>query len=291
MPPQLRLHFIVFLWGFTAVLGKLIGLGAYHLVWYRMLFASIFLISFVAFFQKQSFFINRNLALKLIGIGSLMAIHWVLFFQSIKVSNVSIALACISTATLFAAFIEPIVFRRHIDWTEIVLGVIITTCMLLIFKTEMKYKEGIIYGILCAVFGAIFSVFNGRMHGQTSSANIITYEIFGGFLMLTIYYLFSGNLKGVFLISMEDFWWTLLLASVFTAYPMFESIRLMRHISPFTLILAVNLEPIYGIVLAYFIFGESEHMSPMFYIASGVMILAIILNGILKTKKKKQPIL
>lgn len=287
MPPQLRLHFIVFLWGFTAILGKLIGLDAYQLVWYRMLFASIFLIGFVSLFQKQSIFINRNLALKLIGIGGLMAIHWVLFFQSIKVSNVSIALACISTSTLFAAFIEPLVFRRRIDWTEIVLGIVITACMLLIFKTEMHYKEGIIYGILCAVFGATFSIFNGKIHEQTSSANIITYEIFGGFLMLTVYYLFSGNLEGIFLISTKDFWWTLLLASVFTAYPMFESIRLMRHISPFTLILAVNLEPVYGIVLAYFIFGDSEHMEPMFYIASGVMILAIILNGIIKTAKKK----
>ncbi|RIY38108.1 DMT family transporter [Capnocytophaga canis] len=285
MPPQLRLHFIVFLWGFTAVLGKLIGLDAYHLVWYRMFFTSIILIGFVAMFQKQSIFIERSLAVRLIGIGSLMAIHWLLFFQSIKVSNVSITLSCISTATLFAAFIEPLVFRRRIDWTEIVLGIVITTCMLLIFKTEMRYKEGIIYGILCAIFGAVFSVFNGRVHGKTSSANIITYEIFGGFFMLTIYYLFSGDLEGVSHISVNDFWWTLLLASVFTAYPMFESIRLMRHISPFTLILAVNLEPVYGIILAYFIFGESENMNPIFYVASGVMILSIILNGIIKNRR------
>ncbi|GIM52702.1 permease [Capnocytophaga cynodegmi] len=286
MSAQLRLHFIVFLWGFTAVLGKLISLDANHLVWYRMGLTSVFLIAFIAFFQKESIFVRRDLAVKLVGVGSLMAIHWLLFFHSIKVSNVSITLACISTATLFVAFIEPLVFRRRIDWTEILMGVVITACMLLIFKTEIRYKEGIIYGILCAFFGALFSVFNGRLHGQTSSGNIITYEIFGGFLILTLYFLFTDNLVGVGTISLNDFWWTLLLASVFTAYPMFESIRLMRYISPFTLVLAVNLEPVYGIFFAYLIFSESEHMSVVFYLASAMMILAIVLNGIIKARKR-----
>lgn len=286
MSAQLRLHFIVFLWGFTAVLGKLISLDANHLVWYRMGLTSVFLIAFIAFFQKESIFVRRDLAVKLVGVGSLMAIHWLLFFHSIKVSNVSITLACISTATLFVAFIEPLVFRRRIDWTEILMGVVITACMLLIFKTEIRYKEGIIYGVLCAFFGALFSVFNGRLHGQTSSGNIITYEIFGGFLILTLYFLFTDNLVEVGTISLNDFWWTLLLASVFTAYPMFESIRLMRYISPFTLVLAVNLEPVYGIFFAYLIFGESEHMSVVFYLASAVMLLAIVLNGIIKARKR-----
>lgn len=288
MPPQLRLHIIVFLWGFTAILGKLITLDASHLVWYRMLFTSVFLIFFVSLCQKESIFIRKELALKLVGIGSLMATHWLFFFHSIKVSNVSIALACISTATLFVALIEPIVFRRRLDWSEIILGIVIAVCMLLIFKTEMKYKEGIIYGIICAIFGAVFSVFNGKVYGKTSSGNIITYEIFGGFLMLTLYFLCTGNLTNVTNISNHDFWWILLLASVFTAFPMFESIRLMRYISPFTLVLAVNLEPVYGILFAYFIFGESEHMSPIFYVASAVMICAIIINGIIKANRNKR---
>lgn len=288
MPPQLRLHIIVFLWGFTAILGKLITLDASHLVWYRMLFTSAFLIFFVSLYQKESVFIRKELALKLVGIGSLMATHWLFFFHSIKVSNVSIALACISTATLFVALIEPIVFRRRLDWSEIILGIVIAVCMLLIFKTEMKYKEGIIYGIICAIFGAVFSVFNGKVYGKTSSGNIITYEIFGGFLMLTLYFLCTGNLTNVTNISNHDFWWILLLASVFTAFPMFESIRLMRYISPFTLVLAVNLEPVYGILFAYFIFGESEHMSPIFYVASAVMICAIIINGIIKANRNKR---
>lgn len=287
MSAQARLHFIVFLWGFTAILGKLIALDANHLVWWRMGLTSVLLISSVCLFQKESIFVRRDLAVKLIGVGSLMAIHWLFFFHSIKVSNVSIALSCLSTATLFVAFIEPFVFRRRIDWTEILMGIVITVCMLLIFKTEIQYKEGIIYGILCALFGAFFSVFNGKLHGKTSSANIITYEIFGGFLMLTFYFLFTGDLSGIETISQKDFAWTLLLASVFTAFPMFESIRLMRYISPFTLVLAVNLEPVYGIFFAYLIFGESEHMSVLFYLASAIMLLAIVFNGIVKAKKSK----
>lgn len=287
MPVQIRLHFIVFLWGFTAILGKLISLDASHLVWYRMLFASVFLIFFTSIFQKESIFISRSSALKLIGIGCLMAFHWLFFFLSIKVSNVSITLACISTATLFTAFIEPIVFRRKIDWTEIAMGVVITACMLLIFNAEAQYKEGIFYGIICAILGATFGVFNGRVNKLTTSANAITYEIFGGFLVLTLYFLITGELSGVEEISMRDFGWVLLLASVFTAFPMFESIRLMKHISPFSLILAVNLEPVYGIIFAYFLFNETEKMSPIFYIAAFVMIFAIILNGIIKAKRKK----
>lgn len=288
MPVQFRLHFIVFLWGFTAIFGKLISLEAFELVWWRMLFTSVFLLFFTSVFQKESIVISRKSALKLIGIGCLMTLHWLFFFRSIKVSNVSIALSCISTATLFTAFIEPIVFRRKLDWSEIAMGVVITACMLLIFKTETQYKEGIFYGILCAILGAIFGVFNGKSNELTTSANVITYEIFGGWLMLTLYFLVTGRLFEFETISTTDLSWTLLLASVFTAYPMFESIRLMKHISPFTLVLAVNLEPVYGIIFAYFLFNESERMSPVFYIASLVMISAIITNGIIKARKKRK---
>ena len=286
MSAQIRLHFIVFLWGFTAILGKLITLSASHLVWWRMLLTSVCLLLFIVIFQKKNIFINKSLIIKLIGAGSVIAIHWLFFFESIKTSNVSIALSCLSTTTLFVALIEPLIFRRKIDWAEILLGIITLSCMLLIFKTETQYTQGIIYGIIGAAFSALFSVLNGKLQGSTTSGNIIFYEVFGGFLVISLYFLFTNELEGIFSISKSDFWWVFLLASLFTAYPMFESIRLMRYISPFTLILAVNLEPIYGILFAYFIFGVSEHMNPMFYIASCFMILAVIANGILKARKK-----
>ena len=285
-----RLHLIVFLWGFTAILGKLIHANAEVLVFYRMLFASVFLYLFIRIIKKDSIKISKKLLLKLVGIGSLMAFHWLFFFSSIKVSNVSIALSCLGTSTLFAALLEPLIFKRKIDVSEIVMGIVIVICISLIFKVEFQYKLGIIYGLICALLGTIFSVFNGKLYGKTSSGNIIFYEIFGGFLVISLYYVFSGQISQIGEISYRDLALLTLLASVFTAYPMFESVNLMKYISPFTLILTVNLEPIYGIILAFFIFGESEKMSAVFYGASLVMILAIVINGVIKARKKSKEI-
>ena len=285
-----RLHLIVFLWGFTAILGKLIHANAEVLVFYRMLFASVFLYLFIRIIKKDSIKVSKKLLLKLVGIGSLMAFHWLFFFSSIKVSNVSIALSCLGTSTLFAALLEPLIFKRKIDLSEIVMGIVIVICISLIFKVEFQYKLGIIYELICALLGTIFSVFNGKLYGKTSSGNIIFYEIFGGWLVISLYYVFSGQISQIGEISYRDLALLTLLASVFTAYPMFESVNLMKYISPFTLILTVNLEPIYGIILAFFIFGESEKMSAVFYGASLVMILAIVINGVIKARKKSKEI-
>lgn len=280
-----RLHLIVFLWGFTAILGKLIDVNAQILVFYRMLFAAFFLFVFIRFFKRDSLKISRKLLIQLSIIGGFMAFHWLFFFHSIKVSNVSIALSCLSLSTLFAAILEPIIFKRKIDLSEVIMGIVIVICMGMIFKTEFHYKEGIFFGILTALFGTIFSVFNGKIYGKTSSGNIIFYEIFAGFLILSVFYLVTGQISQLNEISYRDLSLILLLASVFTAFPMLESIKLMKYISPFTLILTVNLEPVYGIILAFFIFGDSEQMSPVFYIASLIMILAIVANGVIKARK------
>lgn len=282
-----RLHLIVFLWGFTAILGKLIHTEASALVFYRMLFASGFLFIYLRIVKKRSIHVSKKLLIQLFGIGSLMAIHWLCFFYSIKVSNVSIALSCLATSTLFASFIEPLVYRRKIDFAEVLIGVIIVICIAVIFQAELKYKIGIIAGIACAFFGTLFSVLNGKMFGKTSSGNIIFYEIFGGWFLISLFFLATGSIFTFNEISFRDLALLLILASAFTAFPMFESVNLMKYISPFTLILTVNLEPVYGIIFAYFIFGDSEHMSPVFYLASLVMILSIVANGIIKAKKKK----
>ena len=275
------------MWGFTAILGKLIHANAPVLVFYRMLFAAGFLFIFLRIFKKESLKVSRKIFFQLATIGLFMGLHWLCFFYSIKASNVSIALSCLSLSTLFASILEPLVFKRKIDTSEVIMGVVIVACILLIFKTEFQYKIGIMYGVLCAIFGTIFSVFNGKMFGKTSSGNIIFYEIFSGWFILSVFYLLSGQIFQMNEISYRDIALIGLLASVFTAFPMLESVKLMKYISPFTLILTVNLEPIYGIILAFFIFGESEHMSPIFYIASLVMILAIVANAIIKTKKLK----
>ncbi|MHA6696325.1 DMT family transporter [Chryseobacterium sp. A301] len=280
-----RLHLIVFLWGFTAILGKLIHANAQVLVFYRMLLAAVFLYVFLRIFRKQSLSISKKLFFQLAGVGTFMGLHWLFFFYSIKVSNVSIALSCLSLSTLFAALLEPLVFKRKMDLSEIIMGVVIVACMYLIFSTEFQYKEGIFFGILTALFGTIFSVFNGKLYGKTSSGNIIFYEILCGWAVLSVIFLFTGQLGDMGNISTRDLILVTILAGFFTAFPMFESIKLMKYITPFTLVLTVNLEPVYGIILAYFIFGDSEHMSPIFYVASLVMILSIVVNGIIKTRR------
>lgn len=283
----IRLHLIVFLWGFTAILGKLIQIDAASLVFFRMLFTAVFLYLYLKIYKKENLSIDKKNLIRLVSIGSVMAAHWFFFFESIKVSNVSIALSCLSLSTLFAAFIEPLVFKRKIDWVEIIIGVVIVACISLIFNAEIKYKLGIFYGVLCSLCGAIFSVLNGKMFGKVSSGKIIFYEIFGGWAIISIIFLVTGQLSLFNEISWKDYTLVVLLASLFTAYPMFESIKLMKYISPFTLILTVNLEPIYGIILAFFIFGASEHMSPIFYIASAVMILSIVVNGLIKSRRRR----
>lgn len=284
---QFRLHLIVFLWGFTAILGKLITVDAMVLVFYRMLFAAGFLYLYIRVIKKQSMSVSRKTFLQLIGIGGLMGFHWLTFFHSIKISNVSIALSCLSTVTLFVSIIEPIVYKRKVDWFELLIGLIIVGCILLIFNAEFEHKLGIMFGVLCAFLGATFTVLNGKMYGKTSSENVIFYEIFGGWAIVSIFILLTGDISTVGEVSTTNIVLLLVLASIFTAYPMLESIKLMKYISPFTLALTVNLEPVYGIILAFFIFGKSEHMSPIFYIASFVMILAIVANGVVKAKRKK----
>lgn len=286
---QFRLHLIVFLWGFTAILGKLITVDALELVFFRMLFAAIFLYIFIRVVKKQSMKVSRKLFLQLIGIGGLMGGHWLCFFYSIKISNVSIALSCLATVTLFVSVLEPIVYRRKLDWVELLLGLVIVSCISLIFNVEFEHKMGIIFGIICAALGATFTVFNGKLYGKTSSENIIFYEIFGGWILVSLFLLVSGDITSVAAIDTKNIILLIVLAGLFTAYPMLESVRLMQYISPFTLALTVNLEPVYGIVLAYFIFGKSEEMSPVFYGASAVMILVIVVNGIVKARRKKLP--
>lgn len=285
-----RLHLIVFLWGFTAILGKLITAEAQVLTFFRMGIAALFLFIYIRVIRKDNLNVPRKLLFGLVGVGGFMALHWLCFFHSIKVSNVSIALCCLSLSTLFTSILEPIVFKRKIDVSEVIMGIVIVACMAVIFNIELRYKEGIFFGIFTALFGTVFSVFNGKLYGKTSSGNIIFYEILGGFMLISLFYLLTGQISEVADITTRDLALITILAGVFTAYPMLESVSLMKYISPFTLVLTVNLEPVYGIILAFFIFGESEQMSPVFYVASFVMITAIIINGVLKSRMAKQTI-
>jgi drug/metabolite transporter (DMT)-like permease len=282
----LHLHLIVFIWGFTAVLGKLISLHALDLVWYRMLLAIFFMLAYVVI-KKESLKIPPRAFVGLLLSGIVIASHWFTFYQAIKVSNISITLACLSTGAFFASLLEPIFYKRKIIWYEVVLGLLVILGLLIIFNVETRYKEGIILALTSALLSALFSIINGKYAKEHNPIIISTYELIGGFIFLTIYLFFSSRLTpSFFSISTNDFLWLLLLSSFCTAYAFSASIKVMKYLSPYTVMLTINLEPIYGIILAVLIFNDTEEMNSMFYIGALVILSTVILNGILKSRKK-----
>lgn len=283
----LHLHIIVFIWGFTAVLGKLISLQALDLVWFRMILAVIFMAIYILY-SKQSLKIPLKIFIGFMISGIIIAAHWFTFYEAIKVSNISITLACLSTGAFFASILEPIFYKRKIIWYELVFGLVVIAGLLLIFNVESHFKTGIFLGITSAFLSALFSVINGKFAKEYNPNCISFYELSGGVFFLSIGMFFSDKFTASFFtISTNDFFWLLLLSSVCTAYAFSASVKVMKFLSPYTVMLTINLEPIYGIILALLIFKESENMNPLFYIGALIILSTVILNGILKNKKEK----
>lgn len=283
---QARLQFIVLLWGFTGVLGKLIETSAIPLVWFRVTVAGIVLFMILKL-KRIDLKISRKDLVLLLGIGVVIGLHWMAFFGAIKVSNVAVALSTLSTGALFSALLEPIFFKRKINFSEIILAVIVSGCILLIYNASPDYWLGIVLGVTCSFLSALFSVTNAKIYTRFPAYKIMYYEMIGGWIVVCIALLFTNDVSAIFSVSLKDLGLLLLLGSLFTAYPMTESVSLMKNVSPFTLLLNVNLEPVYGIILAYFIFGESEKMTSLFYVATVIMLLAIVINSIIKSKSNK----
>jgi len=255
-----KLHFIVFILGFTAILGKLIEIPAIELVWYRMMFAFIAVFFFLKF-RSINFAVPRKELLKIVATGLIVAAHWIFFFHSIKVSNVSVALGCLSSGTLFASILEPLIERRKISWLEIVIGIIIIFAIYIIFQFEMRYYLGIIFSIICAFLSSLFTVINKNLTAR-NNANVITfYEMIAGFAGVSIYMLLSKNISEIQLtLTWNDFIFLALLGTVCTAYAFVATVDIMKQLSAYTIVLSINLEPVYGILLAFFIFGKNNQL-------------------------------
>ena len=283
---HLQLHLIVFIWGFTAVLGALITVKEASLVWYRMLFASVFLIIYLMF-TKKSLILPFKEILKLIGVGFLIAVHWIYFFKAINISNVSITLAMFSLGAFMASILEPIFYNRKILWYEVLFGLIIIAGLYIIMQVEIKYIDGILCALFSIFIGVVFTLLNGKLIQKHDSNVIAFYEFLAGFLFVTIYLLFENKFNSSFFeISFNDLMLILILSSVCTAYAFTASIKVMKKLSPYTVMLTTNLEPVYGIFLAYFIIGGNEKMSFSFYIGSVIILITVIINGIMKNFNK-----
>lgn len=282
----LHLHVLVFIAGFTAILGKLISIEAVSLVWYRMIIASVLMFIYIKI-AKVNISVDRRSLFRFAFAGVIIALHWITFFGAIDVSNVSIALAMFSTGAFFASFIEPIIYKRKIIWYEIIFGIIVIVGIYIILQSEMKYIYGILLGISSAFFSSLFAVLNGKFLEKHSATKISFYEFLSGVIFISIFIAFFGNgfSAAYFNLSASDFGYLFILASVCTTYAFIASIYVMRYISPYTVVLTYNLEPIYGIILALLIFPETEKMAPNFYYGAFIILGTVLLNGVLKNRK------
>lgn len=267
-------------------MGALISLDALPLVWFRMLFAVGF-IGIYIYFKKLSIRITPKVLLQFIFSGLIIALHWFTFFHAIKISNISITLACLSTGALFASLLEPILYGKKIVYYEVFFGLLVVIGLYIIFKVEGNYLWGMLTALTSAFLSALFAVINSKLVQKHDPTVISFYELSGGVIFFTFLLLATQSFSSdFFMLSPKDFMYLMILSSVCTAYAFIASTGVMRFLSPYTVMLTINLEPIYGIILAVLIFEEKEKMSFEFYIGAFIILLTVILNGVIKSRKK-----
>ncbi len=283
------LHLIVFIWGWTAILGKAIELPALQLVWLRMpiALAGIFLYMIL---RRHNLITDVKKLSIYFGLGMIVALHWICFYAAIKESNVSVTLACFSTGSLFSAFIEPFFFKRKVRVYEVVFGLMVVAALIMIFRVETQYTFGIVLGILAALTSSIFGVFNGILMRNGHNGPLVSlYEMTGGFIGMSIYVLIAHPWDGgLFTMTTQDFWLLLLLGLLCTSIPFLISLHILKTISPYTVSLTLNLETLYGIIFAYFIFHEDKQLTGTFYVGSAIILSTIFINGWIKMREKKK---
>jgi drug/metabolite transporter (DMT)-like permease len=280
----LLLHFIVFIWGFAPILGRFITCDTYPLVWYRILITIITMFLYLKM-ARINYAIDRRTFLQLAGIGAIIAAHWLCFYGAIKVSNISVTMVAFSTGTLFSSIIEPILYKRKIRLYEVIIGLIIIAGISFIFHIETKYRLGIILGVLAALGSAIFSVMNGLMVKRVEAAVISFYELTTAFISLSFYILAVGKFdRHFFALDNQAILGLAILSLVCTVFPFITSVNLFKYISPYTQVLTVNLETVYGIIWAILFYDENTELTPGFYIGVLIILIAVFLNPLIKAK-------
>ena len=285
----LQLHASVFLAGFTGILGLLIDLNEGLLVWYRLLLASVamwILFSITGKLQK----ISLKDIIKLTGIGFLAAIHWVTFYGSIKYANVSVALVCFSSVGFFTALAEPILLRTKIKWIEVLLGLLVIAGIFIIFHFDPKYKVGIILGVICALLMAFVMIFIRQFVQRINSETILTYQLSGGLVSLSLLMPFYLKLFPTEYIipDLNDWLWLLVLALFCSVLAFMLSVNALKKLSAFTVNLSFNLEPVYGILLAFIFFGESKQLGWSFFTGFALISLSLIIHVWMLFKQQRK---
>lgn len=275
----IQLHIAVFLAGFTGILGVLISLNEMQLVWYRIMITVVSLLVLLKI-KKTSLALPLKTKNRLLGIGTIIALHWVAFYGSIKLSNVSIGLVCFSAVGLFTAILEPLIVTKKVKWVEIVLGLISLAGIYLIFHFDARYQTGILVGLISALLAAFFSVLN-KKHVETAAPHIMMlYELSGGLALLTLLmplyvYFFP---KAALLPTVQDWGWLIILSWLCTIIAMQLMFKSLKTVSAFTQNLSLNLEPVYAIIMAFVFFHENEKLHVSFFYGVGLIILSVVLQ-------------
>jgi drug/metabolite transporter (DMT)-like permease len=283
----LLMHFVILIFGFTGILGKLITIEAIPLVFWRTLIGGGAIYVWLKVRRKVSKKSTSDI-LKMGGIGLLVAIHWITFFASIKISNVSVALTMLATSPMFIGFLEPLIFKRKIDWRELTVAAVVLVGVGTIFSFNTTYHEGMILGIISAFFASLFATLNGVLIKTHDASNISLVELLTASAAIFILLFFTGEVNWeLFVLSSQDWFWITILALVATSFAFIAFTSVMKVLTPFTTSVAINLEPIYSIILAVIIFGDEEIMGTRFYIGASIIIGAVFLNSLLKRKSRK----
>ncbi len=278
----LQLHIAVFLAGFTGILGRLISLNEGMIVWYRLLFTAVtmwFLFSLMKKLQR----IPVNDILKISGVGFIAAMHWVTFYGSIKYSNVSVALVCFSSISFFTALFEPLILKKRVNITELFLGLLTMTGIYIIFHFDTQFKTGIIIGLVSALLASLFPIYNREFLKRINVETMLTWQQTGGFIVLSIllpFYLQQFPATDFFPVQ-EDLVWLLVLSWFCSVIAFRLSANALKRLSAFTVNLTYNLEPVYGILLAFAVYKENAFLSKWFYIGFAVIAAALIIHIIL----------
>ena len=286
----LQLHLAVFFAGFTGILGRLITLNEGLLVWYRLLIsAATMWVLFLLMKRIQK--IPSIEILKITGVGFIAAMHWVTFYGSIKSANsVSVGLVCFSSVGFFTALLEPLIFKKRIDVVELLLGIVVMIGIYIIFRFDARYQTGIIIGIISAILGSLFPIYNKLLLQRVNVETLLSYELTGGFLVLTallpVYLNYFPTQQ--FLPGWSNFLWLLVLSWICSVWAFQLSANALKKLSAFTVNLTYNLEPVYGILLAFMIYHENKELSRWFYIGFSLIGFALIIHVLMLRKKEKK---
>ncbi len=287
----LLMHFVVLAWGFTGVLGKLIHLEFYRIVFFRMAIAGLTLLLFLWFRKKRFLIKDRRSLLKVVGVGVIVVLHWLTFYKAIQVSSVSLGVLCLSTTALHVSWLEPLVMRRKFSWMEFVLGLLVIGGVMVVTSSiDGSQLAGLAWGLLAALLSACFAVFNARLNKDgIPSASITLYEMLTGAIILFIGLSFTGSIDAEFFqMTLSDFWWLVFLGIVCTSLAFILMIDVVSKIGAYSATLTVNLEPVYSIILAILILQEDKMLNRQFYIGVLFILLIVFSNPMIKGLQAKR---